>query len=104
MLAYETLDLFTKQNNTIQERFEKFHQENPHILRELIRLAERLVDHGQKRLSINQLFEVLRFETTIQTKGDHFKLNNSYRSFYVRLINDLRPDLGSRFEMRRMSV
>ena len=56
MLAYETLDLFTIRNNTIQERFEKFHQENPHILRELIRLAERLVDHGQKRLSINQLF------------------------------------------------
>jgi len=104
MLTYETLDLFSIQNNTIQARFEKFHQENPHVLRELIRLAERLVDHGQRRLSINQLFEVLRFETALQTRGDHFKLNNSYRSFYVRLINDLRPDLGGRFEMRRMSA
>lgn len=89
---------------TTYERFLMFHAQNPHVLDRLIDLAYAQYEAGQKRLSINMLFEVLRYEQSLQTTGDAFKLNNSFRSYYARLIQAVDPGLGKHFETRVMKA
>jgi uncharacterized protein YbaP (TraB family) len=46
------------------------------------------------------LFERLRWESGIATEGDAYRLNNSYRAFYVRLLIERRPEWANKFEVR----
>lgn len=85
---------------SLQERFEAFHQANPWVLVELERMTGELVAAGRGRVGIGMLFEVLRWEHHRRTTGVEFKLNNSHRSRYVRLIVERHPEWRDVFELR----
>jgi hypothetical protein len=87
---------------TIREAFLRFHAENPHVYERLVRLARRARRSGAERIGIGMLFEVLRWQHTLATKGDVFLLNNNYRSYYARLIMQSEPDLEGVFETRKL--
>lgn len=86
---------------TIQQRFEAFHQANPHVYEQLVELALGLKRRGHRRYSIAGLFEVLRYNHALRTHGDDFKLNNNYRALYSRLIMRKEPRLHGFFETRK---
>ena len=101
------LSLFDEPTGTssksIDEKFWAFHAAHPEVYDELVRLARMGVVAGRHRLGIKQLFEVLRWNRTIQGLPDddeEFKLNNSYTSRYARLIMAQEPGLGDVFETR----
>lgn len=85
-----------------QLRFEEYHRENPQILKALIRLTDQAVARGHNRISIELIYNVLRWETMISTIGDEYKLNNNYKSRYARMIEEVRPDLKGIFNMREL--
>jgi hypothetical protein len=86
---------------TLQQRFERFHARNPHVLAALVSIARRMVKAGRKRIGIKQLYEVLRYERLIYTNSDDgHRLNNSFTSRYARLIIAQEPDLAEAFETR----
>lgn len=88
-------------NGTIAERFEAFHRANPHVYQTLVRLAREWVNTtGRRKLGIGMLFERSRWDLAIQTNSEDFRLNNSHRSFYSRLIQAQEPDLRDLFELR----
>ena len=88
---------------TLEQRFAKFHAENPNVYVELRRLALELVDVGHERISIARLFEVLRWQHSLRTTDESgFKLNNSYRSRYSRLLMDREARLAGKFEVREL--
>lgn len=87
---------------SIQERFEAFHQLNPWILRHLEALTADCVERGLKRIGIGMLFEVLRWQYGRATHGEPWKLNNDFRSRYVRLLLELHPEWSSLFETRKI--
>ena len=78
-----------------QEKFEVFHKNNGHVLSELIKLCEHAVKFGRRKLSMSQMFEVLRWDYSFKTEAQDFKLCNSHRAYYTRLIKKVRPELGS---------
>lgn len=83
-------------------RFWAFHQENPHVYVALRRFAlEAIATTHRRRLSINLLFERLRWYTEIETQGDPFKVNNTFRAWYARLLMRQEPALAGVFETRR---
>ena len=87
---------------TIEERFEVFHQDNPHIYEELLFMALRLKHRGRKRYGIATLFEVLRYKKDIEsTTCSGFKLNNDFRALYARRLMNNEPELRGFFEIRR---
>jgi hypothetical protein len=88
--------------DTLQAQFESFHAANPWVFRALERLAADYLRTGARRVGIGMLFEVLRWHYGRATQGDSFKLNNSYRSRYVRLLLDRHPDWADRFETREL--
>lgn len=84
----------------IERAFEEFDKENPHVKRELAKMALGLRARGVKRWGIAGLFEVLRYRHSIKTDGDDFKLNNNFRALYARkLMNDFQ-ELEGLFEIR----
>ncbi|MFJ4010294.1 hypothetical protein [Streptomyces sp. NPDC090026] len=85
---------------SIQERFEAFHQLNPWILDQLEALTADCVDRGLKRVGIGMLFEVLRWQYGRATRGEPWKLNNDFRSRYVRTLLELHPEWSPLFETR----
>jgi hypothetical protein len=67
---------------SLEEQFDAFHLANPHVYAALRSLARELKRRGAKKAGISQLFEVLRWQYALQTKGSEYRLNNNYRSFY----------------------
>jgi len=83
--------------------FDKFHRQNPGVAARLTRMALDLRRAGRQTYGMAGLFEVLRWQTAIETVGSQWKLNNNYRSFYSRLIEGMVPELEG-FFTRRQSV
>lgn len=73
--------------STLHERFQTFHRLNPAVWNEIQRIARTMLEKGMKRLSINMIFELMRYDYAVFTQGDDYKLNNSYRAFYARMLD-----------------
>lgn len=84
----------------LEQAFKAFHDENPHIYRELERRSLVEVQHGALRLSIAKMAEQLRADHGTTTEGDPFKINNSYRALYARLLIHRHQQLAGKFELR----
>lgn len=89
--------------STIAERAASFHHQNPWVYQELVTLARQGVAAGHTRLGMKQLFEVLRWNHSLETIGEPWKLNNNYTAWYSRLIMQRESDLAGVFETRRLA-
>lgn len=87
---------------SIQERFEQFHTLNPWVYRSFETLTHDWLERGHGRIGIGMLTEVLRWQYGRQTVGDDFKLNNNFRSRYVRLLMAEHPEWSDVFETRTL--
>lgn len=88
---------------TIDEQFQAFHRANPHIYRILRALAMDYRRAGHDHCGIKMLYEVLRYQSGIYTRGDAYKLNNNYTSRYARLLMKQEPELAGFFETRELA-
>ena len=105
--ACTQLDLFSTDEIptsavTPAERFWQFHQQNPRVYVELKQLALELVEHGRTHIGIAMIYEVLRWQVALRTKGDPYRLNNDYRAYYARLLMERNPEWEGLFELREV--
>jgi hypothetical protein len=98
----EQLVFAMNRERSIDERFQRFHEANPQVYDELLKLALRARRAGARRIGVKMLFEVLRWRHTLRTQGDDFKLNNNYHSRYARLLMQ-EPELRGCFETRTLT-
>ena len=97
----EQLDLFhAPGRGSIEERFKKFHKENPHIYEKIVELALWLKGRGLQKCGIALIFERMRWNHAINTKADDFKLCNDYRAMYARKVMEEDLRLGEFFTVR----
>lgn len=87
-------------DTAVDQRAAAFHAENPHVYRKLRELARIAKASGATQYGIAGLFERLRWLSQIETQGDPYRLNNSYRAFYARLLMAQEPDLRGFFVTR----
>lgn len=87
---------------TIGERFEAWHQANPWVLTYLERKVADLEAAGATRVGIGQVWEVLRYDYRIATRGDGFRANNNWRSRYARLLIERHPEWADLIETREL--
>ena len=99
------LELFPNlpgEGDTIEARFADFHRKNPHVYRNLRRMALDDLARGRRR-GMKALFESLRTayaEAGIDTTGSKYRLNNSFTSHYARLLVRHEPRLAGHFGLR----
>ena len=82
------------------EGFLRFHFENPHIYLSMVEMARQAKEAGHGTYSVQALFEVLRWERTVKTSGEIWKLNNNLRPEYARFIMEREGDLAGFFHIR----
>lgn len=87
---------------SMAKRFWAFHEANPTVYEELVRLAMKMRNRGRLQWSIDGLFEVLRWERAllVDKAEDDYKLNNNFRAFYSRLLMLHVPELRLFFDLR----
>lgn len=73
---------------TVQERFEAFHRDNPHIYELLVKYAVQAARAGWRHYGVKSLFERVRWHVYVEAMDERgFKLNNDFTSRYARLLN-----------------
>ncbi|MER7728555.1 hypothetical protein [Streptomyces sp. NPDC096323] len=82
---------------SITEQFHTFDAINPHVYRDLERLAARRLAAGATRVSLKDLFEDLRRQLPHGVAG----LNNNYTALYARRLIHEHPHRAGAFELRR---
>lgn len=88
---------------SLRQRFLAFHEANPQVyakLRDLALEALRSPKLRRRRFGIAAVFERLRWWSEVESEGDPYRLNNSYRAFYARLLMDQEPALRGFFSTR----
>jgi hypothetical protein len=83
-------------------KFVEFHAQNPAVYKRLRILALEWKDAGNDHGSINMLFEVIRHQDGLATRGSQWKLDNDMRAEYARLLMANEPDLRGFFEVRQL--
>tara|TARA_R110000823_G_scaffold99112_1_gene213993 strand:- start:147 stop:494 length:348 start_codon:yes stop_codon:yes gene_type:complete len=89
---------------SIQEAFERFHELNPSVYRNLLSMAHEMKRRGRKQIGMKMLFELLRWNYYLNTDDPNskFRLCNNYTSRYSRLISEQEPDLEDVFSFRKL--
>lgn len=83
----------------MNEKFEKYHAENPQIYREFERKTLFAISRGFRHYGAKAIFEIVRFETGIFAhKG--FKVDNTFTPDYARLFEQNHPEHAGFFEKR----
>jgi hypothetical protein len=83
-----------------EQRFTEFHEANPHVYDELLRICRFVRGRGVQRWGIAACFERLRWLSQFEVQGDDpYRLNNNFRAWYSRLLNS-EPGLEGLFEVR----
>lgn len=93
--------LFQTQSRLDRE-FWEFHAKNPHVYRQLVKLAREAKMRGRTKVGIKMIFEVVRWTQFISTTDPDYKMNNNYHSRYARLIMEQESDLAGVFELREL--
>jgi hypothetical protein len=91
----------------LEKRFWVFHKANPQVYSLLVTLSRqwRKAKGPRSQLSIAMLFERSRWEFAIATiTTEEFKLSNSHRAYYARLIMEQESDLRGLFILRKLTT
>ena len=94
-------DLWSEPSD-LDKKFWKFHKNNPQVFNQLVTMCKDAQQARRKKIGIGMLFEVLRWNSMLDTSGDDFKLNNSYRSRYARILEQEHPEFIGLFEKRKI--
>lgn len=86
---------------TSAERFERFHNRNPHVYDLLVKYCREWVDAGHVRFGIRAPWERMRWHLGIHTDSADFKLNDHMTAYYSRLISAREFDLAELLVQRR---
>jgi len=92
------LQLFTDISDS---KFPKYHSENPQIYEAFKKYAKKAIEKGDKRLSADYIFHVIRWESPIGSDEKDFKVNNNYTSFYSRMFMNEYPEFKGIFNLRK---
>lgn len=87
---------------SIDERFERFHHDNPEILDRLISLGLDAQSRGYETYSIKGLWEVLRYRCDPLT-AERYRLSNDFTSRYARLVMASNSNLAGFFRTKTLT-
>lgn len=91
-------------SDRIQEDFDVFHRENPHVFQFFDLFARQMMARGFTHGSAKLILERIRWELHVEQQSDKPpKLNNNYSSRYARLWEDTFPEYRGFFRKRKLN-
>ena len=93
------LNMFAR--SELEQQFERFHAENPHVYRLFCQFAFEVIRAGHRRFSARTIWERMRWELRVQTRrSGAFKLNDHYPPYYARKFMKDHPNHRGLFATR----
>jgi hypothetical protein len=89
-------------DSVADKKFQKFDEDNPKVLEELVKMTRELVAQGHNKVGMQMLFEVIRWRTMMRTTDEDYKINNNYASRYARKLMDEYPEFRGMFNLREL--
>ena len=75
----------------IKRKWWAWHKANPHVYELFKRLTLEAIGRGHEHLSAWLIVNRIRWETSIETQGDDFKISNDFIAYYARLFMHEHP-------------
>lgn len=93
-----------EENESIQERFQRFDAQHPEIYQEFRQIAQELLRRGRAHYGSKAILEVIRYHRILSGKSETeaFKINNNYSSRYARKLIDEDERFFHFFELREL--
>ena len=93
-----------EEQDSIQERFERFDALHPEIYAEFRQIALSLMTRGRLHYGSKAILEVIRYHRILSGKSETepFKINNTYSSRYARKLMDEDGRFSDFFELREL--
>ena len=88
---------------TLDQQFENYHNKNPKIYELFKRFAYEALMSGHHHFGAKAIMERVRWEVSVSTAGDPFKINNNYTSRYARKLISDKPEFDGFFRTRQLS-
>lgn len=86
----------------LKEKFELFHEENPHVYDMFCKFTMQAINRGHKRLSAWMVANRIRWETSIETTGNEYKISNDFIALYARKFMEDHPEHEGFFKIKAM--
>ncbi len=86
---------------SLADRFAAFHKANPHVADVLEALVSEWLAAGHHKVGMKAVAERARWESGVRSTGEPWAINNSFVSFYSRLMIERHPIWAEYIETRR---
>lgn len=87
----------------LKQKWWEWHKKNPHVYELFEKFTFIAINKGHKRLSAWLIVNRIRWETSIETSGDDFKISNDFIAYYARLFVAYHPEYEGFFQLKRMT-
>ncbi len=88
---------------TIEEAFNIFHKDNPHIYQKFAEQCFLAVNKGKKKTSAKMIINVIRWHSYLETNtDDEYRINDAFSAHYARKFIEDYPQHNELFELRRL--
>lgn len=87
---------------TLKEKFTDWDKENPIIYQLFCRFTFEAIERGHKRLSAWMIANRIRWETSVVTTGNDYKISNDFIAFYARKFMEEYPQYDGFFKTKTM--
>lgn len=77
-----------------------WHKANPEVYELFKKYTFEAIAAGHEHYGAKGIIERIRWHTSVETKGDAFKINNNWAPFYARLFMLHHPDHDEFFRLR----
>lgn len=84
----------------LQQQFEEFDRDNPEVWRLFVHYANMAIASGHAHYSSDCVLHRLRWHTSVETRGDEFRLNNNFAAAYARKFEREYPQHRGFFRLR----
>lgn len=83
----------------------QFRQANPAVWEKFVEITNSLVERGHKHLGVELIFNVIRWQTMLETTDDTgFKINSNYKAAFSRMFMEEYPQHSGLFLTRESAA
>jgi hypothetical protein len=87
---------------TVKQKWWAWHKENPHVYELFKRFTHEAISRGHRNLSAWLIINRIRWETSIVTTGQDFKISNDFIAYYSRLFMHEFPQYKGFFRIKAL--
>jgi|TARA_Y100000052_G_C2924379_1_gene70335 hypothetical protein len=90
-------------SDSIKHKWWLWHKKNPHVYELFKKFTLIAIDRGHKEMSAWLIVNRIRWETSVETSGNDFKISNDFIAYYARLFMHDYPQYEGFFRTKRLT-